>query len=197
MEDLSRFRETEYPVDALFRDRWSPRAMSGEPVPREELMTLLEAARWAPSSYNNQPWRIFYALRDNEHWETFFDLLVEMNQSWAKNAAALCVFCSKKTFDNGEPSITHVFDTGSAWENFALQGALHGLVVHGMQGFDYDRAHRILGLSDEFEVLAMAAVGRPGRVEDLPEALQEREVPSGRKPLSAIAFEGPWERAPE
>ncbi len=120
-------RKADYPIDSLFLDRWSPRAMSGESITDEELFTLFEAARWAPSSYNGQPWRMLYAKRETAHWPRFLELLVEFNQTWAKNAAALVVFISKTTFDhNGEPAATHSFDTGAAWENFALQGALRG-----------------------------------------------------------------------
>jgi nitroreductase len=148
-------------------------------------------ARWAPSSYNNQPWRFLYAMRNTDPWNTFFNLMVEANQMWAKNAAALVVVISKKTFDfNGKPSITHTFDAGAAWQNIALQGSLRGLVVHGMQGFDYDRAKEVLHISDEFRVEAMVAIGKPGKKEDLPDALQEREFPSDRKKLSEIVIEG-------
>src|SRR5689334_16467487 len=110
----SEVRKADHTVDALFLDRWSPRAMSGEGVSAEELLTLLEAGRWAPSSYNNQPWRILYSRRDTEHWPQFLGLLVESNQVWAQHAAALLVFISKRTFDhNGKPSVTHSFDTGA------------------------------------------------------------------------------------
>src|SRR3954451_14919898 len=95
----SRMQDAQNPVDELFLDRWSPRAMSGEGLSEEELMTLFEAARCAPSSYNNQPWRILYARRDTGQWETFFNLLVEGNRAWAKDAAALLLFVSKETFD--------------------------------------------------------------------------------------------------
>ena len=185
-------RKADYPIDSVFLDRWSPRAMSGEPITEEELFTLFEAARWAPSSFNNQPWRILYARRDTGHWQLFFDLLVEFNQSWAKNAAALVLFISKTTFDhNGEPAATHSFDTGAAWENLALQATLKGLVVHGMQGFDYDKARTTLNIPDGFNVEAMAVIGKPGRKEDLPERMQEREAPSDRRKLDGTAFEGP------
>jgi nitroreductase len=186
-------RKTDYPIDRLFLDRWSPRAMSGESIPEEELLLLFEAARWAPSSYNNQPWRMLYARRDTEYWPLFLDLLVEFNKTWAKNAAALIVFVSKTTFDhNGEPSRTHSFDTGAAWENFALQASLKGVVVHGMEGFDYEKAKTALKIPDDFRVEAMAVIGKPGRKEDLPERLQEREIPNDRRSLSEIIFEGPY-----
>src|SRR5262245_4557063 len=109
----SEIRTSDHPIDKLFLDRWSPRAMSGEEISEGDLMTLFEAARWAPSSYNNQPWRILYARRGSKHWQLFLDLLVEGNKAWAKDAAALLLFVSKTTFDfNGKPSITHSFDTG-------------------------------------------------------------------------------------
>jgi nitroreductase len=187
----SRMQEASYPVDELFLDRWSPRALSGEGVTDEELMTLFEAARWAPSSYNNQPWRILYARRDTEHWHAFFDLMVEGNRAWAKDAAALLLFVSKETFDfNGKPYPTHSFDTGAAWENLALQATMLGLVTHGMQGFDYARARAELNIPEGFRVEAMIAVGRPGDPSQLPERLREREAPSGRKALSEITCEG-------
>ena len=185
------YRKPEHEIDPLFFNRWSPRSMSGEDINREDLMRLFEAARWAPSSYNNQPWRFLYARRDTDPWAVFFDLLVEANRSWAKRAAALIVVVSKKTFDhNGKPSITHSYDTGAAWQNAALQGSLLGLVVHGMQGFNYDKARTVLNVPDEFQVEAMIAVGKPGMKEDLPPALQEREFPSERKNVFEIAFEG-------
>ena len=186
-------RKADYPIDELFLDRWSPRAMSGETLSPEELMILFEAARWAPSSYNNQPWRILYARRDSEHWQLFLNLLVEFNQSWAKNAAALVLFISKTTLDmNGQPSITHSFDTGAAWQNLALQGWLKGLVVHGMQGFDYDRARTALNIPEGFSVEAIAAVGKPADISMLPEALREREAPSDRRKLEQTICEGPF-----
>jgi nitroreductase len=193
MIDGSETREpqTQNPVDELFLDRWSPRALSGESVTDEELMTLFEAARWAPSSYNNQPWRILYARRETEQWPVFFNLLVEGNQAWAKDAAALLLFVSKETFDfNGKPYPTHSFDTGAAWENLALQATMLGLVTHGMQGFDYERARTELHIPEGFRVEAMIAVGHPGDPAQLPEKMREREAPSGRKTLSEITCEG-------
>lgn len=173
-------RTPDHPVDAIFVHRWSPRAMSGAEVAEEDLMVLFEAARWAPSSYNNQPWRILYARRTSPHWPLFLGLLVDFNRTWAQHAGALLLFISKKVFDhNGESSQTHSFDTGAAWENLALQGTLKGLVVRGMQGFDYERARTELRIPDEYAVEAMAAVGWPGATEQLPEALRGREVPSG------------------
>jgi nitroreductase len=186
-------RQADHPIDTLFLDRWSPRAMSGEEITREELLALFEAARWAPSSYNNQPWRILYARRGSEQWPLFFDLLVETNKGWAKNAAALLLFVSKSTFDhNGKPYPTHSFDTGAAWQNLALQGYLKGYVVHGMMGFDYEQARTSLQIPEEYQVEAMAAVGHPGDPESLPEALRQRETPNNRRNLEQTVCEGPF-----
>jgi len=184
-------RQADHPIDTLFLDRWSPRAMSGEEIPEAELLVLFEAARWAPSSYNNQPWRILYARRGSEQWPLFFDLLVETNRVWAENAAALLLFISKTTFDhNGKPYPTHSYDTGAAWQNLALQGYLKGYVVHGMQGFDYERARVVLEIPDGFRVEAMAAVGQPGAMDALPEALRKRETPNDRRKLEQTICEG-------
>jgi nitroreductase len=186
-------RTADHPIDKLFLDRWSSRAMTGEPIPQADLMVLFEAARWAPSSYNNQPWRMLYAHRDGEHWPLFFDLLVEFNQRWARNAGALVLFISRTHFDfNGEPSVTHSFDTGAAWENFALQGWLKGLVVHGMQGFDYERARTALNIPEGFQVEAMVAVGKPADPTTLSDDLRAKEVPSDRRKLDQTICEGPF-----
>jgi nitroreductase len=189
----SEIRKADFPIERFLLDRWSPRAMSGEEISREELMRLFEAARWAPSSFNAQQWRALYARRGTESWQTFFDLLVEANRAWAKNAAVLVVFISRKVFDyNNEPSVTHSYDAGAAWENFALQGFQQNLVVHGMEGFDYEQARRELRIPDEFQVEAMAAVGRPGSKEMLPEKLRTRESPNDRRKLAESVFEGPF-----
>ena len=186
-------RKADHPIDNIFLDRWSPRAMSGGEIAEADLMVLFEAARWAPSSFNNQPWRILYARRNGPHWQTFLDLLVDVNQAWARNAAALLLFISKTTFDhNGKPSITHSFDAGAAWENLALQGFNKGYVVHGMEGFDYEKARRELKIPEGFRVEAMAAVGLPGRKEELPEGLQKRESPNDRRKLVETICEGPY-----
>jgi len=165
----SEIRKADFPIEPPLLDRWSPQAMSGEEISRGELMQPFQAARGAPSSFNAQQWRALYGRRGTEHWTTFFELLVEGNRSWPKNAAVLVLFISRKTFDyNNEPSITHSYDTGAAWENFALQGFQQNLVVHGMEGFDYERARIELRIPDEFQVEAMAAVGRPGAKDLLP-----------------------------
>jgi nitroreductase len=191
--DVSQYRRAGHGIDPAFVNRWSPRAMSGEEISEEELLTLFEAARWAPSSYNNQPWRFFFARRNTENWNTFFDLLVERNQRWCRNAAALIVVASKKTFDhNDKPSRTHSYDAGAAWMSLALQGSMMGLVVHGMQGFSYEKAAEALSLPEHLQVEAMTAVGKPGGPADLPEEFHAGEVPNERKELSETVFEGGW-----
>jgi nitroreductase len=195
-EEIVKDRKSGYAVHNMILSRWSPRAMSGEKIDEKTLMTLFEAARWAPSSYNNQPWMFLYARRETENFETFKDLLIEFNQSWTKNAALLVVVLSKKTFDhNGKPSRTHSFDTGAAWENLALQGTDMGLVVHGMEGFDYEKAKAKLKIPDDYSVEAMLAIGKPAPKSSLPEELQKRESPSKRKDLSEIVVEGVFKKS--
>ena len=184
-------RIAEHTILDLILNRWSPRAMSGEGISDEELMSLFEAARWAPSSFDNQPWRFVYAKRDTAHWDTLFNLLVDANKVWCKNAAVLMVVVSANNFAlNNKPSRTHSFDTGAAWENLALQGYAQGLVIHGLEGFDYDRAKTILNIPADHTVEAMIAVGKPGSLDVLPEALQKKEELSNSKEIEEFVFEG-------
>ena len=171
--------------------------MSGEPLDIAELLQLFEAARWAPSSGNSQPWRFLFARRDTAEWPLFFELLTDGNKVWCERAAALIVFVSRTTLERtGQPSVTHSYSTGAAWQNLALQGWLKGLVVHGMEGFDYVRARSTLQVPDEFSVEAMAAVGRPAPIDVLPERLQQRETPSRRRALAESVFEGRFGTTP-
>jgi len=190
------YRKADYPIESLFIRRWSPRAMSGEPISDEEMMSLFEAARWAPSTYNEQEWRFVYARRDTPQWLLLFDLLGDANQTWCQHAALLAVILAHKVFSrNGKPNPVHLFDCGTAFENLALQGAAMGLVVHGMQGFDYEKARSALAVPEDFAVVAMFAAGRPGDPEKLPEALRERETPSPRKPVREFICEGRFDFA--
>lgn len=184
-------RHPAHKVLDLIVHRWSPRAFSGEKISQEELFQIFEAARWAPSSYNNQPWRFIYAHRQTPAWDKLFNLLVPFNQSWVKDAAVLVLIISHKLFDkNNKPSRTHSFDTGAAWENMALQSESMNLITHGMEGFDYDRAQKELNIPDIYAVEAMIAIGRPGKKENLSKDLQEREIISDRKPIESFIFEG-------
>lgn len=177
-------------VDPLFIERWSPRAMSGEMVEESDIKALFEAARWAPSSYNEQPWRFIYAVKNTPEWQTFFDLLVPFNQAWCKDGAVLVVLCSKISSDHGGDNSTHSFDTGAAWQNLALQGHLKGLVVHGMGGFDHAKARVQLNIPHDYAVEAMCVIGKPGDPKNLPDYLQENEKPSGRKDINQIVCQG-------
>ena len=193
MDRGSAHREAAHPIHALFLDRWSPRALAGTALSEAELMPLFEAARWAPSSGNFQPWRFLYARRDTDFWPAFLDLLRPSNQSWAARAGALVLIISRTHFDgDGRACITHSFDSGAAWQSLALQASLNGLVAHGMEGFDYERARRVLRVPAEYAVEAMVALGHPGKVADLSEPLQKREHPSTRRPLAQTICEGPF-----
>ena len=191
----SEVRKADHEIEPFLIDRWSPRAMSGEEISREELMRLFEAARWAPSSFNAQQWRALYARRGTEHWQTFFDLLVDANKAWAKNAAVLVVFISRKKFERDEePSITHSYDAGAAWENFALQGfpPRAGGAWDGKDSITSAHGKNFESLM-KFQVEAMAAVGKPGPKKYFyPEKLQARESPNDRRKLSGSIFEGPF-----
>lgn len=184
-------RKPGYPINPLIFNRWSPRSMTGEELDEHDIMSLFEAARWAPSSFNNQPWRFIYAKRNTGHWDRLFNLLVDGNKLWAKNAALLVVVISRKNFEyNEKPARTHQFDAGSAWENLALEASSRGIVAHGMQGFDYEKARVDLGIPVDFEVMAMIAIGKKGPKENLPGELQDKEKLSDRKPLKDIIMEG-------
>jgi nitroreductase len=194
-------RTADHAIDPLFLERWSPRAFTGEPISEQELLILFEAARWAPSSFNSQPWRFVYARRDTQHWQRFLGLLNAFNQSWAKNAAALIILISKTTLlptgsDKEVPSHTHSLDAGAAWANLALQTTRLGWAAHGMAGFDIPRTASELGVPDNFRVEAAIAIGRPGDRAVLPEALRAREQPSGRVPLSQLVSEGSFATPP-
>ena len=192
-------RTAEYPIDPMFLDRWSPRAFTGETMSATDLLTMIEAARWAASSYNSQPWRFIYALRDTPQWELFLGLLVPFNQDWAKHASALVVLVSNSLMrppgsDQDVPSPTHSFDAGTASGYFALQARKMGWYVHGMIGFDRERAFAELDLPPGYRVEAEFAVGRLGDKSTLSEVLQTREAPNTRLPLSEIAFEGKFQK---
>lgn len=182
-------RSSDTRIDRLFLDRWSPRAFDGSSLSPEERETLFDAARWAPSAYNAQPWRLLYAERGDANWERFLALLVPANQAWATNASLLVFFVSD-TILNGSPSHSHSFDTGAAWMSLALQAEKLGLRAHGMVGIDMDATRRELGIPDNFRIEAAVAVGRQADPSVLPEKYREREKPSDRRPIGEIAFPG-------
>jgi len=193
MSDTSRVAD--YPIDEQFLERWSPRAFSDEEISEETLLSFFEAARWAPSAYNSQPWRFLYARRGTADWERFLNLLVPFNRSWAEHASALVIVASKTTFtapgaSEESPALWHTFDTGSAWGYLALQASLSGWYTHGMAGFDQDLTRQELKVPQEYALHAAVAIGKIGDKTQLPEFLQAREVPSPRVPLSQLVFEG-------
>ncbi len=188
-------RRSDYPIDPVFLDRWSPRAFAGAPMSEADLFGLIEAARWAPSSSNVQPWRFLYARRDTAAWDGFLGLLNPSNQSWAKNASALLFVVSMQTrippgADKAVPSRSASFDTGAAWMSLALQARHAGWDAHGMIGFDAERAVTELAVPDGCRIEAAVAIGRKADPSTLPESLRAREMPNDRLPLSAIVMEG-------
>ena len=189
-------RQPDRPVDRLFLERWSPRAFDGSDMPEEDLLTMFEAARWAPSAFNSQPWRFLYARRGDENWERFLGLLIPWNQSWAHSASALVYilsdslpFADKKSGEP-QPSTTHSFDAGAAWACLALQASLMGYLAHGMSGIQYELARSELRIPERFVLNAACAIGRIGNPAQLDERLRAREFPSGRKGIGELAFAG-------
>ncbi len=187
-------RDSEFPIDTFFLDRWSPRAFTEQTISRETMLTILDAAHWAPSSGNNQPWRFIYGLRGTPPFDVLLDILSPGNQRWAKNAAALMIVVSKtyRISQNGErrTAYTHSYDTGAAWFSVICQAMKLGYHAHGMEGFDKERAVEKLGIPEGYRTEAAAAIGQIADRGTLPEDLAQREFPSKRKPVSEIAFEG-------
>lgn len=183
-------RIAQYPVLDLIKNRWSPRSMTGEPISKEELFSLFEAARWAPSSYNNQPWRFIYALKGSAEFDLFCDLLGPTN-GWAKNASVLILAISRTLFEYDDSyARTHTLDTGAAAENMFLQAFSMGLAMRGMQGFDYEKAREVLKIPQEYSVEALYAVGRKAPDEDLEEQYRLKDQPTDRKPVQDFVYEG-------
>ncbi len=193
-KDFPTTRQTEHAIDAQFTDRWSPRSLTDQAVTETQVLSLLEAARWAPSASNHQPARFVWALRGEAGFAAINGALVPFNQSWAGKAAALIVVASKGTamgYDGTEgPNVWAAFDAGAAWMNLALQAHSFGLVAHAMGGFDPAALAQAVGLPEGHSLHAVVAIGHRGAAEALPEGLQEREAPSPRNPLAASVFRG-------
>ncbi|MGJ7498015.1 nitroreductase family protein [Variovorax sp. RT4R15] len=192
---MTQTRQPDHLIHPLFTDRWSPRAFTGEAIPESALLSMLEAARWAPSAYNAQPWRFIYARRDTASWQPIFDTLVEFNQGWAQRAAALVVIASAKQAvfpgaADAAPNLWHSFDSGAAWASIAFQATLSGWAAHGMAGFDFERLRQVAAIPDAYAVETVVAIGKRGDKDVLPEGLQSRESPNGRLPLTQLAAEG-------
>lgn len=179
-------------LPAMF-ERWSPRSFTAEAIPDEVLRHCFEAARWAPSALNYQPWRFVYAHRASPEWQKFLSILHENNRNWAHKASALMFVLSKTAFTgtpNTNPSMVHSFDAGAAWQNFALQAATLGWFTHPMGGIDREAAYSLLKIPrDLWYINCAVVIGKRGRVEDLPEAYRAREVPTGRVAVEYILME--------
>ena len=178
-------RQSTHPVAAQFLDRSSPRAFSGKKLTAQDIETIVEGARWAPSASNKQPWHFAYSINGDANWQAFSTIPNEFNRRWCLNAGALLVVLSDKQ------SATHSFDTGCAWGYLALQAHAMGLATHAMAGIEAEAARQVLKLADHWQVECLVAIGERGDKATLPADLAEREEPSPRKPLSEILSAGP------
>ena len=189
-------RSPGHPVDPIFINRWSARSFTGETMPEEDLLTMFEAARWAHSSANRQPWRFSYALRGEPDFEQYVQFLDDGNQQWAHKAAAIVIVISAKFTTPADGSAprpigTHSLDTGCALQSFTLQAAMMGYIAHPMAGIERERIVVGLGIDQErYRIEAGIAIGRLADRQLLPEKYREREKKSGRRPLAETAFKG-------
>jgi len=185
---------TNFPVHNLIRERWSPRAFASKSVELAVLASLFEAARWAPSSNNEQPWAYLVATKDDtENFAKTLRVLVEFNAAWAKEAPVLMIAVSRLNFQNGTPNRNAFYDTGAATALLSVEATARGLAVHQMAGFDHDKAKKVFEIPEDCEPIAAIAIGYPGDPNSLPEKLRDREVaPRTRKPLSEFVMSGRW-----
>jgi len=187
--------ETQYPIHDLLRRRWSPRAFSDRRVDPAIMRSLLEAARWAPSSYNEQPWSFIVATKDDTaEFSRLLSCLVEGNIQWAQHAPVLMVSVARLSFeDDGKPNRHAFHDVGLAVANLIVQATALGLVVHQMAGIFPDKIRELYGIPEGYEAVAGIALGYPGDPQSLPEGLRKRELaPRERKPLTEFVFSGSW-----
>jgi nitroreductase len=186
---------TDYPIEELIRRRWSPRAFSDRAVGPEKLKSLFEAARWAPSSFNEQPWSFILTTKDQpEAHAQMVNCLMEKNQQWAQRAPVLMASVAKLNFEkNGKPNRHALHDVGLAMGTMLVEATALGLVVHQMAGFSVEKLREAFGVPEGFEPVAVVAIGYAADPEVLPEAFREQEVgPRSRKPISEFVFEGAW-----
>lgn len=186
---------TDHPIHELLRNRWSPRAFSDKPVEPVVLASLFEAARWAASSYNDQPWAYLVATKDDpENFKKMLGVLMEFNANWAKNAPVLAISVARRNFShNGAPNPVAAHDVGAANAQLTTEATSRGLLVHQMAGFSHDKARQAFGIPEGWEPVSAIAIGYPGDPESLPEDIRKRElVPRTRKPLSEFVMAGHW-----
>lgn len=186
-------RTPDHPIDAQFLTRWSPRAFSPAAMTEAEVLTVLEAARWAASASNLQPWRFAYGLRGDAGFAAIAGCLAPGNLIWADKAAALIVVASARTVPKDGVAVdnrTHAFDAGAAWAQLALQAHLSGWITHAMGGFDQDAMRKAQQVPAGFDLHAVVAIGHHGDASTLPEALRARETPSPRRPIAELAKRG-------
>ena len=193
-------RIADHPVDPMFPGRWSPRALTAEPIDEATLMSFLEAARWAPSSFNSQPWRFIWARRDTPAWGPLFETLNPVNQSWVRRASALVLLMSRTQWvQPGKTEVSalgaHAFDAGAAWMSLAFQAHLSGWHTHALGGFNRDQARANLAVPADHALHAVIAIGRRGDKSVLTADEQSREQPNGRQPLSSLVAEGRFDFA--
>jgi nitroreductase len=185
----------EYPVHELIRERWSPRAFSRKEISSEDLRSLFEAARWAPSSSNEQPWAFIVATRnDNENFSKALQPLVEFNANWAKNAYVLGFAVAELAFaKNSAPNRNAHYDTGAAMSQLTTEATSRGIFVHQMAGFDPDTAREVFEIPTGWDAIAAFAMGYPGDPASLPQPYRDRETaPRVRKPIREFVMNGKW-----
>lgn len=188
---------TQVPIADLIANRWSSRAYDAtKPVSHAQIITLLEAARWAPSSYNDQPWRFIVCNKntDSDAWQKAFDCLMPSNQAWVANVPVLILGCANSVLDiNQQANRFAQYDTGAAAINICLQATHIGLMAHQMGGYHVDKAREAFAIPAQYTPMSMLAVGYAGEQTQLSTDLYERDVaPRKRKPLSEIVFDGVW-----
>ncbi|MCA0385716.1 MAG: nitroreductase family protein [Firmicutes bacterium] len=177
-----------YDVMDAIKERWSPRAFSDKPVSEKTLMTLLEAARYAPSCNNEQPW-LYIVGHEPRVREKILSVLNPGNQAWAKAAPVLLLILSRKTFErNDKDNYWHMFDAGTSWGFLSLQAHSMGLITHAMGGYNRDLAREVFEIPEHIDIIAAVAVGYYGEKEQLTEDLQNREKPSTRKGIAEIIY---------
>ena len=184
-----------FPLHEIVGGRWSPRHFSSQPVPKEKIGAMLEAARWAASSRNQQPWRFIVVTADQpELHARFVGTLMEGNQKWAQEAPVLILGIAKRNWDhNDQPNNYAWYDLGHAVSALALQGIAEGVYIHQMGGFSKDAARAAFAIPEAYEAVVAIAAGFPGALDTLPEEIRQRELsPRSRKPLSELVHGGEW-----